>query len=465
MANKHIHIITGGTVAHIAPHLALCAPAYGSVGRRLAELCHYSMPDLDTHVHRTKMAGGHALETNEDVAKLIDGLKERPDTKIIFMPVALCDFEPFSVYHRNSPEFGRQDVGKQRARLETSRGWHTLEMKPAEKIIKKVREGRKDIFLVGFKTTKGASEDEQYIAGLHLLKGSSCNLVLANDLETRKNMIITPEEARYPIDEATRQPKATTNREAALYELVDMVKTRSHLTFTRSTVIDGQPVPWSSELVPPALREVVDYCIKRNAYKPFRGATVGHFAVKIGPTTFLTSRRKTNFNDLETIGLVRVETDGPDTVLAYGSKPSVGGQSQRIVFEEHPEYDCIVHFHCPIKPGSLVPIVSQREYECGSHQCGQNTSRGLKQFGSLMAVYLDQHGPNILFNRDADPGFVKEFIEQNFDLEAKTGGYVTLDAPVPPKAVEKTPDWEYGCSCGAWRAKDCNCGGVPDPRR
>lgn len=417
--NKRIHIITGGTVAYIAPHQALCAPAYGTVGKRLAELCHSLMPTLDTYVHRTKMAGGHELETNDDVARLIADLKERADTKIIFMPVALCDFEPFSIEHRNSSLFGKQNVGKQRDRLETQHGWHTLVMRPADKIIPTIRNGRKDIFLVGFKTTKGASEDEQYIAGLNLLKGASCNLVLANDLETRVNMVITPEEARYHV---------TKERNEALYGLVEMAKLRSHLTFTRSTVVAGEPVPWSSDLVPAALRKVVDHCIARNAYKPFRGATVGHFAAKLSDNEFLTSQRKTNFNDLDKIGLVLVRTDGPDTVIAYGAKPSVGGQSQRIVFAEHPEYDCIVHFHCPIKRGSLVPIVSQREYECGSHQCGQNTSRGLKRFGALSAVYLDQHGPNIVFNRDVDPMFVIEFIEQNFDLSAKTGGYVTLDA-------------------------------------
>jgi sorbitol-specific phosphotransferase system component IIA len=186
-------------------------------------------------------------------------------------------------------------------------------------------------------------------------------------------------------------------------------------------------VPWNDPIVPPTLRAVVDYCISKNAYKPFRGATVGHFAAKLASDTFITSQRKTNFNDLEKIGLVRIKTDGPDTVLAYGAKPSVGGQSQRIVFSEHPEYDCIVHFHCPIKPGSQVPTVSQREYECGSHQCGQNTSNGLKEFGhgTFSAVYLDQHGPNIVFNSQIDPQVIIRFIEENFDLSAKTGGYVS----------------------------------------
>lgn len=443
MDKKRIHIITGGTVFHVAPHLALSAPAYGKVGHRLAQLCAATMPALDTVLHRTKMAGGdgrastfpslsnNVLETNADVAGLIDQLKADASTKIVFMPVALCDFEVTRI-DRSSNKMsmmGAVNIGKQRDRLHTSDGYHELTLRPADKILPTIRGGRKDIFLVGFKTTSGATEDEQYLAGLHLLKGSSCNLVLANDLKTRVNMIITPEEARYHV---------TTDREAALQNLVEMTKLRSHLTFTRSTVIAGEPVPWTSDLVPTALRKVVDHCIERHAYKPFRGATVGHFACKLSADEFLTSRRKTNFNDLYKLGLVRIKTDGPDTVLAYGAKPSVGGQSQRIVFSEHPEYDCIVHFHCPLKPVAAcdsdvcaddcprgIPVVSQREYECGSHQCGQNTSRGLKRFGRLSVVYLDQHGPNIVFHHSIDPQEVIDFIEANFDLSAKTGGYVT----------------------------------------
>ena len=129
--------------------------------------------------------------------------------------------------------------------------------------------------------------------------------------------------------------------------------------------------------------------------------------------------------DIETNGLVKVVTDGPDNVIAFGSRPSVGGQSQRIVFEDHPDYDSIVHAHVPIRQGSQVPVVSQREYECGSHECGKNTSKGLKKFGNLSAVYLDQHGPNIVFNsKVATAQEVCDFITANFDLSGKTGGYV-----------------------------------------
>jgi hypothetical protein len=428
---RRIVVIGGGTISYVRAHLALCALAYGKTARELTVLAAEKFTEAEVELYLTKMgqAGDdypleacklpnfHVaskfkaysdLQTNEDIAELVEELREDPAVKVIFFNPALVDFD------------GKIDdiaSGKYASRLKTSEGSQLMELTPSPKLLKRIREGRKDITLVAFKTTAGASEDEQYLAGLELMKKNSVNLVLANDLVTRVNMIITPEEARYHV---------TTDRAEALKQLVDMAWYRCQLTFTRSTVVDGSPVPWESPEVFPSLRKVVDFCIQQNAYKPFGNATVGHFACKIGEKTFLTSIRKSNFNDLAKKGLVKVEVDGNDSVIAYGAKPSVGGQSQRIIFSEHSEYDCIVHFHCPKKPESKVPVVSQREYECGSHQCGQNTSNGLQKFGNLSAVMLDNHGPNIVFNHTIDPQEVIDFITENFDLSAKTGGLVSL---------------------------------------
>lgn len=414
MNQKSVVIFGGGTVSHVRSHLALCAPAYGSTARTIKRLCGEIIPEMDANLILTRMADRFSnIETNEDVENEAKKIIADLDTKIVFFSCAMCDFEG---------SIGSDLSGKYGERLKSRHLYYPkIELSPSKKVINLFRaekDSRKDIFLVGFKTTCGATEEEQYIAGLDLCKKASCNLVLANDVKTRLNMVITPEEAKYHV---------TTDRSEALRGLVEMTYLRSHLTFTRSTVVAGSPIPWKSELVPETLRTVVDYCVKSGAYKVGpSGATVGHFAAKIGPTTFLTSIRKTNFNDIEKNGLVKIETDGPDRVIAYGAKPSVGGQSQRIVFAEHPDCDCIVHFHCPIREGSKVPTVSQREYECGSHQCGQNTSNGLSKFGNLYAVYLDNHGPNIVFNKDIDPMEVIRFIEENFDLENKTGGPVSI---------------------------------------
>lgn len=410
MTEPSIHIFGGGTVFHVRPHLAISAPAYGQTAKDLERLLGWNAPRL----HLTRMAGGEReLETNEDVRKRLEKLTADPNTKVIFMSAALCDFEA-SVLESD----GRgTNSGKDRPRLKTAHGKRTVELTPADKLIGSIRKERKDIFLVGFKTTAGASADDQYLAGLGLLKGSSCNLVLANDLHTKLNMVITPEQARY---------HETTDRGEALKGLVEMTLLRSKGTFTRSTVVEGEAVPWN-ESIPYSLRRVVDHCIDRGAYKPFDGKTVGHFAFKVDDKEFITSKRKTNFNHLRDIGMVRVEAQDDHRVTAYGAKPSVGGQSQRIIFREHPDVDCIFHAHIPLKADAPdnIPVREQRPYECGSHECGKNTSDGLKDFDGIKAVMLDKHGPNVVFNRDIDPAKVIAFIEANFDLRGRTDNLPT----------------------------------------
>jgi hypothetical protein len=415
-----IHIFGGGTVFHVRPHLALSAPAYGTTAKFLVREVYnkglsgsWAWPNFDVNVHLTKMAdSGSPLETNADVAKRLDEIVADPDSKIIFMSAALCDFEGHILEDTHIEHAEDTASGKKQPRLKSSQSYH-MSLSPADKLIGKIRQTRKDIFLVGFKTTAGATPDAQYLSGLDLLKRASCNLVLANDVHTRLNMVITPEQARY---------HETTDRNEALQGLVEMTKLRSKLKFTRSTVVPGDPIRWDSDMVPDSLRTVVNHCIARGAYKPFNGATVGHFAYKIDDTQFVTSRRKVDFNKLPEIGMVLVESDSPDHVIAHGFKPSVGGMSQRIIFSEHPDVDCIAHFHCPLKPGTEIPIRSQREFECGSMECGANTSQGLRSFGGIKAVYLDKHGPNVVFPKNIDPSVVIDFIEHNFDLTQQTGG-------------------------------------------
>lgn len=419
---KNIEIIGGGTVFHIRNHLALAAPAYGKTARQLENIVldNDKSLDYDINLYLTKMAnrGTGSLETNEDIANFTDELVANPSTKIIFFNPALVDFEGYVpignvLYNRYDP-YPPTKTGKHEERLKTSNGTHHVIMTPTAKIVSKIRKERKDIFLVAFKTTCGANEDEQFLAGLHLLKSSSCNLVLANDTKTRVNMIITPEQARYSV---------STGRIQVLKDLVEMTLSRAKAHFTRSTVVGGHCMPWNSRLIPSNLIVVVDHCVKAGAYKPFNGSTVGHFAAKISNTDFITSKRKTNFNKLNEVGMVLCRSENDNEVIAYGAKPSVGGQSQRIIFKEHPGYDCIVHFHCPPKPNSELSIRSQRDFECGSHECGKNTSDGLVEAApGIKCVYLDNHGPNIIFNKETRPQDVIKFIDNHFDLSRSTDG-------------------------------------------
>jgi hypothetical protein len=441
MGNK-IHVLGGGTLSFIRNHLALAAPARGGTARELYGLfVRRVAADVDSSIpssvanrvaaervtlHQTVLAAPHqsTLVTNDDVAELLEQLKADPETRVIIMNVALCDYvaDVVEVNYANG-SLGEISIpiprGSHAERLKSRDGPVDLRLTAAPKLLETIRRDRKDIFVVGFKTTTNATPEEQYRIALDSLKGAGINLVFANDTVTRRNMIVMPEETNEDFG---------TDRKAALKRLVDIVMARSSNTFTRSTVVPGEPVPWDSPLVPENLREVVNHCIDHGAYKLFRGATVGHFAFKYNDQTIITSKRKANFNNLREIGMVQIEYQGDDNVIAFGAKPSVGGQSQRIIFKEHPDADCIVHFHCPLKADHADPVnvAAQWPNECGSHQCGQNTSDnlGLTDDRSLKVVMLDNHGPNIVFSRHTPARKVIDFIERNFDLSQKTGGLV-----------------------------------------
>ena len=425
---KNIYILGGGTFSDVRCHQSLAVRAFGDTAIELESLFkeQLALKGLDkkyqTQLILTRMAQPHGnpynIITNQDASDVLDTLIADPDTKVIVQNFALCDFDG---------QIGDIASGKKAARLRTSNGNVEMVMTPAPKLINKIRQERKDIFAIGFKTTDGQSADVQYLRGLELLKVNSLNLVLANDVVNFRNMIIAPEETRYG-------EQVGRDRSTVLKHLVEITISRMQNHFTRSTVIEGKALDWNGEQIPESLRTVVNHCIKEGAYKTFLGKTAGHFAAKLSDNEFATSIRKSNFNKLNEIGLVKIESKNNDEVIAHGFKPSVGGQSQRSIFAAHPELDCIVHFHCPVKvdnKGDMVPVAAQWPNECGSHECGKNTSDNLKEIDlgggdSLKVVYLDKHGPNIVFNRKTNANKVINFIDRNFDLSAKTGGFVQL---------------------------------------
>ena len=499
-ATKRIAILGGGTNCYISNHFAVSAPAYGQTAIQLAEIFReHPENKMAVDLILTKMADPYnptAPDTPEDVEAIVDKLIADPATRVIVFNVAMVDYQPeqLTLVDKNDEEQNIYDFGKYNRRL-SSKYDITVRMTAHKKIIQKIRKERKDILLVGFKTTCGATKEEQFQKGLKLCKESSANIVFVNDVDKdriselntllsfqkdtesflqhlselkptmdcfkffgskpnplssylpflvdeelkikfkeldenilsfQNNGLVTPEESSYWYN----------TRDEALEALVQMVLDRSHLHFTRSTVVDSETISWDSEEIPNVLRDVVNHCVAQGAYKTFTigdsigtKGSVGHFAYKVNETTFLTSKRKSNFNELDKIGLVKVVTDGPDHIYAYGAKPSVGGQSQRIIFDMYPHLDCILHFHSPLRQEyrNEFSIKSQFEVECGSHECGQNTAQGLNEYvldngQKVYAVHLDHHGPNIVFSKETDPQLVIDFIDTHWDLTRKTDG-------------------------------------------
>ena len=461
MSFKYIYIISGGTLQHVTPHFSLCAPAYGKVGKDL-QLCFMRefqenpqyQDSYKVCTFFTKMAerenshkniekdilnniGLNHLETNQDIELLVDYLVTKEDTRAIILSAALCDFKPSEL--KSSEGDTIRQFGKDQKRLSSKLDFE-MKLTKANKIIDRIRVNRKDIFLVSFKTTSGLSKKETYAEALGNLKRSSSNLVFANDIKNKHNGVITPEEYPYWSD----------TREEALQELVEMTMARISLNFDRTLVLDpdirfdigSYDHDQSPTRIPLNFKEILQYLIDNKAFKAFNEKTSGHFGCRILETNFkinhegkflkamrLCSRRKMDHNTIMTKGNglgVVYGKDSKGTILASGGKPSVGEHTQEAIYNKFGEnVHSIIHFHCPIKKDSEVPTANQREFECGSKECGDNTVEAMTEIEpGIYASHLKAHGPNIAFHKDVDVSRLIKFIESNWDLASKTGGVI-----------------------------------------
>ena len=305
---KKIAILGGGTNTYISNHLALSAPAYGTTAKTLAnKFRRHEENKMEVDLYLTKIASSDSIhlgrnlpDTPEEIEELVDKLIADPATRVIIFNVAMVDYKPTSLFTLESNSYDAYNpreitdkFGKYASRLNTSKLPEVcLELSVQDKIIQKIRKERKDILLVGFKTTCGDTKEEQFQKGLKLCKDASANIVFVNDvdkdrirnlnsaLESKKtlsniksksemetayieegikeaeeqieafqnNGLVTPEESSYWYD----------TRNEALDGLVQMVLDRSHLHFTRSTVVDSETISWSNELIPETFKTIFD---------------------------------------------------------------------------------------------------------------------------------------------------------------------------------------------------------------
>ena len=416
--NKKIVVLGGGTFSHVRAHLALAAPAFGATARQIAKMCEKRFDHLDTELVLTKMADSSgSIVTNEDVDKMVDLIINDNTVKIVFFNIALCDF---------SGQIGEVESGKHATRLETAAGEAKMTLTPSEKIIGKIRQTRKDIFLVGFKTTCGATEQVQFSKGLDLMKRTSCNIVLANDIETRKNLIITPEEGVYGKE---------MTRIECLEELVDIALKRSSLTFNDKTILKNNERAYPEKLIiegsiPENWYNVMNYLFSNNAFKPINGKTSGHFGCRVDGREFerITSERKINHNESFERGMIPVYSYENGELVVGGAKPSVGEKTQEMIYQElGDKIHSIVHFHGRIQgyvPYIPFEIRDQKPFECGSRECAINTVSGMSEIEpGIYAVHLDNHGPNIAFHKDVPYEKIIDFINFYWDLNSSTSGF------------------------------------------
>lgn len=192
MNKRKIVVIGGGTMVHITPHFSLCAPAYGKVAKSIHnELCTKSGKD-DSILVLTKMAQSDpqlspSIETNEDLSQYVDFLLNDDSVKCIVMCAAVCDFEPKKLTQTNDTLLYK--FGKSQERLSSTYNV-SLNLKPSEKIISKIKQKRPDIFLVTFKTTSGVSDEKTISLGTLSKEKNKSDIVFANDIKKKNNFLI-----------------------------------------------------------------------------------------------------------------------------------------------------------------------------------------------------------------------------------------------------------------------------------
>lgn len=173
-------IIGGGTFNNISCHLALAAPAFGQTAINMARRATQMDTGYEVVLKLTKMADRCSeIITNDDLHDYVSTLLDDPLVKIIVMNAAVCDFEA-----DNPSVSGETRLSSSKDYSLTLRGIRT-------KIMGLIRYRRPDIVVCGFKTTHGATADEQIRKAIDSMNTNSIPLVLANDLATRRNILVS----------------------------------------------------------------------------------------------------------------------------------------------------------------------------------------------------------------------------------------------------------------------------------
>jgi hypothetical protein len=175
---SRVVVFGGGTFNTISCHLALAAPAFGETAKRLVKMFENN-GTLEPQLCLTKMADSYStLMTNEDIDRYLrEVILPDEDVKAIIMNAAICDFEIVNPTDE--------------ARLSSSKDYDVTLVGIKTKIMACIKQRRPDIVVAGFKTTHGASKVEQVAKAFSSMHASDLDMVLANDLDSRCNILIT----------------------------------------------------------------------------------------------------------------------------------------------------------------------------------------------------------------------------------------------------------------------------------
>lgn len=177
-------VMGGGTFYDVRAHFSLATRAFGETARKISAILTEGYGDrFTTLLQLTRMADHtSALISNQDVTEHVDSLLGNPNLQAMVFNVALCDFEG---------QVGDIPSGKTAPRLESRDAPFAMTLTTAAKVINVIKSRRPDVFVVGFKTTTNADVATQQAKALRQIEESGSDLVIANDIATRENLLVS----------------------------------------------------------------------------------------------------------------------------------------------------------------------------------------------------------------------------------------------------------------------------------
>ena len=180
---RSIHIYGGGTHSWVSTHFCLTAPAKGKTAKHLSSL----LQGIPHELILTSLADPDSnIETNEDVKNHLYNVSLKdPMVKAIVFNVALCDFHG---------HFDGVPSGKYAPRLKTRKAVPDLKLTVADKLLSGIKKIRPDMLIVGFKATANETFEDQLFQGRRLLNENNLDIVLANDVVLKRNLLLFKED-------------------------------------------------------------------------------------------------------------------------------------------------------------------------------------------------------------------------------------------------------------------------------
>lgn len=191
LRNKNVLITSGGTREYIDDVRVVTNISTGALGAKIAEefyrvgaRVHYVhakqavMPKPEEGVSESARLTTYQVVTVQDLMDTMKALILAFRMDIVIHSAAVSDF----TFRRDIPVPVKLSSDNEEGFIEYLR--QTITRTP--KIIKKIKEWRKDLYLVGFKFTVGHTEEELVNIAKESGVSSMCDMVIANDKELMK---------------------------------------------------------------------------------------------------------------------------------------------------------------------------------------------------------------------------------------------------------------------------------------